>query len=135
MDTEFLHRNNRTMVLFQIQQKQDLSKPFYATKELVQSTMTDMDHFPYKRFYRGQYANPNPVVMEREAGFRPVHTECYQKHVPIERCDPGYCWQYPCSTIWPCRNGQVIMKNQMEEGQTVCRSKPNTVSQNITYAP
>lgn len=36
--------------------------------EKLHSIMTDMDHFPYTRFFRGIYNDYKPHVMDREAG-------------------------------------------------------------------
>jgi hypothetical protein len=41
------------------------------------SVFTDYDHFPYTRNYRGVYNSLNPVIIEREAGFRPRNDDCY----------------------------------------------------------
>ena len=46
--------------------------PFLMTKNAVQNTITDMNRFPYNRFYRGQVGNTHPTVMSREAGYCPV---------------------------------------------------------------
>ena len=41
------------------------------------SSITDYDHFPYTRNYRGVYNSTTPVIIEREAGFRPRRDNCY----------------------------------------------------------
>ena len=41
------------------------------------SAITDYDHFPYTRNYRGVYNSTTPVIIEREAGFRPRNDQCY----------------------------------------------------------
>ena len=55
----------------QINRKKD-SKPYFSTKENVRGVVTDYDHFPYRRFYRGKPESNKPVVIEREAGWRKV---------------------------------------------------------------
>lgn len=55
----------------QIIRKKD-SKPYFSTKENVRGVVTDYDHFPYRRFYRGKPESNKPVVVEREAGWRKV---------------------------------------------------------------
>lgn len=37
----------------------------------IKTTLTDMDHFPYRRFFRGVYYESEPVIFGREAGYRP----------------------------------------------------------------
>ena len=39
----------------QIERKNNYNIPYYATKNSVTKTMTDMDHFPYTRYFRGVY--------------------------------------------------------------------------------
>jgi hypothetical protein len=41
------------------------------------SAITDYDHFPYTRNFRGVYNITTPVIIEREAGFRPRNDQCY----------------------------------------------------------
>ena len=55
----------------QINRKKD-SKPYFSTKENIRGVVTDYDHFPYRRFYRGKAELNKPVVIEREAGWRKV---------------------------------------------------------------
>ena len=79
------------------------SVPFSAATKNVSKTVTDFDTFPYPRFFRGEYDNSKPIVMEREAGWRERHDSCYncpERQFKIDR--PQYCWQVPCSTTFPC---------------------------------
>lgn len=90
------------------------SKPFYSNLSAPQylyNTITDMDHFPYTRYFRGVYHNDQPRVAEREAGWRPTVDCCYKKAVPcfgeITSRDyakgyPRNCFEAPCSTVYPC---------------------------------
>ena len=61
----------------QIKRKNNYNIPYYATKNSITHTKTDMDHFPYRRFYRGVYNQSLPKVMDREAGFRERQDDCY----------------------------------------------------------
>lgn len=84
----------------QINMKKNLDIPHYGTKDTV---ITDMDHFPYTRFYRGSYTSENPIIMEREAGWRPHEKSCYTtlectKTLP----NPSHCFETACSTVFPC---------------------------------
>lgn len=36
----------------------------------IKSALTDMDHFPYRRFFRGVYNESEPVIFGRQAGYR-----------------------------------------------------------------
>ena len=52
--------------------------PYYGTINEASHVISDMDHFPYTRFFRGVYYSSNPTVFEREAGWRPVRNNCYK---------------------------------------------------------
>lgn len=86
----------------QIAYKLDYSRPYYPTINQASSSITDMDSFPYKRFYRGVADSTYPIVFEREAGFRPVNNRCYQSACQIEKTYPDYCFQNACSVVTPC---------------------------------
>lgn len=85
-----------------IQKKQNVTCPFYATRHDAQSVLTDMDHFPYRRFYRGAYNDSHPRILEREAGFRPLNNTCYKVITTPNVVKPEYCWEFPCSHVKPC---------------------------------
>ena len=78
------------------------STPFYATQNNVENVVTDMDHFPYTRYYRGVYSSEHPIVIEREAGYRPIEDECYTPKIIIEKTYPDHCFEPACSTVYPC---------------------------------
>ena len=83
------------------------SKPFMASQNAVDLTVTDFDTFPYPRYYRGIYQLSEPVVLEREAGWRRRYDNCYNpdRIVPEETME--MCWQVPCSTVFPCHKCSV----------------------------
>ena len=79
------------------------SNPSFATNTTVLGVVTDQDHHPYSRFYRNVYYYPEPIVFEREAGWRKIENDCYRVNVPYKREDqPNHCFEIPCSTILPC---------------------------------
>ena len=88
----------------QIQQKLDYSQAYYGRNNTVKGMITDMDNFPYIRFFRGEYNKEYPIVFNREAGYRPLENQCY---APVLAYTPNpyinFCWQTPCSTVYPCR--------------------------------
>jgi len=95
-------KNNISYIRKQIEKK-NASTPYYAFQDTVSHVSEDLDHFPYTRFYRGQAANPKPIVFEREAGYRQQHDKCYKpliKATPAEK--PQHCWEGPCSVVYPC---------------------------------
>jgi hypothetical protein len=79
--------------------KQD--KPYIATSE--QQVLTDYDIFPYTRFYRGVPTSSEPIIADREAGWRPINKERYKKDIPEDvSTKPNLCFQAACSTSRPC---------------------------------
>jgi len=79
------------------------SAPYYADASIVQQSITDMDVFPYTRFFRGKYNDHCPNVFEREAGFRNHYQAVYTPDIKLPPPPPpNVCFQPACSTIFPC---------------------------------
>ena len=77
--------------------------PYHATNESVIPVVNDYDHHPYTRWYRGVSYYPDPIVAEREAGWRKQENACYDLVIPPQKVPkPHHCWEAPCSTIFPC---------------------------------
>lgn len=72
--------------------------------ENIHSVFTDMDHFPYTRFFRGQYDSDIPRVFDREAGVV-VHNnmEYVTTNLKNTSFKPNWCFETACSTRIPCR--------------------------------
>ena len=80
--------------------------PYRATGDTVKLTLTDMDTFPYPRWYRGVRTSNLPTIMEREAGFREVTPIDRQ---PIEETPrPEYTYSLACSTYIPPKKDQCV---------------------------
>ena len=65
---------------------------------------SDVDSFPYKRFYRGDYKSTRPVILDREAGWT---VRCDKNYKPIRPEEetilyPNHCFQGPVTTVYPC---------------------------------
>src|SRR3989344_8075424 len=100
--TPTISKKNVESVREMISKKQSFS-PYYASATTVTDVVTDMDHFPYSRFFRGVYYFPEPIVSEREAGWRPIQNACYQLHQPGQLLPyPNHCYESACSTVYPC---------------------------------
>ena len=77
--------------------------PYYGTVDSAASVITDMDTFPYNRFFRGEYDSTNPIIFEREAGWRPVNNTCYANlHTSKPSPYPNHCFEGSCSSVYPC---------------------------------
>jgi len=85
------------------------SSPYFATIADASSVLTDYDVFPYNRWFRGVAQSTKPIVAEREAGWRPIHNNCYDVQYPSNYKEdqyPNHCIQGSCSTIYPCNPAQ-----------------------------
>ena len=100
----------------EIEKKKDYNRPYYAYHDTVQYTPTDMDHFPYTRFFRGVYYTDHPIVFNRKAGYRVIDNQCYRKLIDTVPSKVNYCWERPCSTVTPC--------SKKEEDKKVCIATP-----------
>jgi hypothetical protein len=95
--------------------KKNSDTPFLANGSMVKNSVTDMDHHPYTRWYRGVYYYPEPIVAEREAGWRPLRDSCYDLVVPVEPDEsPALCYEAPCSTTFPCFPNLTTRYNDRE---------------------
>lgn len=95
---------NYDIVRYHIRQKQQLNIPYRVQVGRQTIPTTDMDHFPYQRFYRGRTDADSIIMFDREAGYYPRNDYCYKKHVQVTPDKTEFCWQYPCSNIKPCQS-------------------------------
>ena len=102
ISTPFINQTNVNNVRKQILRKQS-STPYFSTEQNGAGVLTDFDSFPYQRFYRGVPESDKPIVLEREAGWRPRHDNCY-KLPPVNNPEvyPDHCFEVACSTTYPC---------------------------------
>ena len=102
--TPLINQQNVESVRNMIDQKKNYCRPYYANSKTVTNVITDQDHFPYTRYFRGVSYYPEPVVFEREAGWREVKNPCY-KTVGCESLPspyPNHCFEQSCSGTYPC---------------------------------
>lgn len=103
--TPQINERNVDNVRAQINRK-NLSVPYHATTKQAAGVLTDYDTFPYPRWFRGVYYSPQPIVAEREAGWRPRHDNCYRISEPYgiqsQVAYPNHCYEAACSTVYPC---------------------------------
>lgn len=98
MNTSINTSINNSIIQNKIRQKNGHC-PLFVNKTIL----TDYDHFPNKRWWRGVPTSSVPRVAEREAGFRPRHDECYMKQDGKECVGyPNHCFEAACSTVYPC---------------------------------
>jgi hypothetical protein len=100
--TEKVNDVNIESIRKQIKSKQGYN-PHYATINNASSIVTDIDHFPYTRFYRGVPSSSNPNFFEREAGWRHQRDSCYSGPSCNQKSTyPNHCFESACSTVYPC---------------------------------
>jgi len=85
--------------------------------EEIPELITDYDHFPYTRWFRGVAESDRPIVAERVAGWRPRNDKCYKPTTCPEVLKPRLCFQVPCSTQMPCRSGVDINTGKYQVNQ------------------
>lgn len=76
-------------------------RPYQSYANDVKNVITDVDHFPYTRFYRGVYNDTNPHIWEREAGYHVLQPQGYTKHLSYDIPEFSLPMQIPCSTVIP----------------------------------
>ena len=98
--SEEINQANRNFVSLMCQNKKN-SQPYYSSGP---SAMTDVDVFPYNRYFRGRFDVENPIILEREAGWREMKTKCYTQPVIRNNVNyyPNHCFQGAPSTMYPC---------------------------------
>lgn len=79
-------------------------RPYQSYANDVKNVITDVDHFPYTRFYRGVYNDTNPHIWEREAGYHVLQPQGYTKHLSYDIPEFSLPMQIPCSTVIPPRS-------------------------------
>jgi len=108
--TKIIDDANITSIRNQILLKKGYA-PFFSTIDNAESVVTDFDHFPYTRFYRGVYHSSKPIVIEREAGWRPTQNQCYKGGGCNEKDPyPNHCFESGCSTTFPCHTKLTLGK-------------------------
>jgi len=82
-----------------IDKKNNYNIPYYATKNTIKQFPTDMNVFPYTRYYRGIYNLPMPVIFDRKVGYRKIdYPKIYDYNEGIINSPAEYYFQIPCST-------------------------------------
>ena len=101
--THTINQKNIEAVRKGIIQKKNYNCPYYPSIDDVTAVVTDQDTFPYPRYFRGEWKSSEPIVFEREAGFRTQEDNCYRMNCyGTSPKKPRYCWTIPGSTVLPC---------------------------------
>lgn len=107
-DNHTIAAQNRARIMQQIAYKNHLSVPYTPYAYDLLHVKTDVDHFPYTRFYRGQFNETTPRIWEREAGYHRLQPSAYDAHLLYVQPPHESPTQIPCTTVlrkgMPCRN-------------------------------
>ena len=98
-----------------ISKKNDYSMPYYATWHTVKNFKTDMNLFPYPRFYRGKYELTQPVIMDRKAGYRQLISGSGSGSFNREENSKDLCFESACSVVLPCKKKLIDSKESKVE--------------------
>ena len=91
MNSERLQLNNSNIENIRRQiEKKNNGNPYFVTEKESKSVITDFDHFPYNRWWRGIAGSCNPVVIERESGWRIRNDNCYKNDKKIYKNENIY---------------------------------------------
>lgn len=99
---------NKRIVQREILEKINSQSTYIPGAETIFRVKTDVNIFPYNRFFRGDRFSSTPRIWDREAGWSPlIETieEDYRANMSLLG-DAGACFQIPCSTILPCTTNQ-----------------------------
>lgn len=99
----------------QIEQSISSESGYFPSPQEIYQVQTDINQWPYQRYFRGKASSTEPIVWEREAGFQEI---LLQSSVPSiigfqNEIESSMCFQIPCSTTLPCSNsGKVYQPNR-----------------------
>ena len=97
MENEILKKNIEN-VQTQIKLKNNYFEsgtPYFATTTNNKNVLTEYDHFPFTRYWKGVPLSDYNFVDGREAGWRNRRDDCYKYCTlarPVEK--PDLCYQY-----------------------------------------
>lgn len=96
----------------QIQESISSESGYFPSSEEIYKVQTDINVWPYNRFFRGEPQSSEPIIWEREAGFQEILPQkpiqsmlSFQKEPEITTC-----FQNPCSTTLPCQSNPTNFK-------------------------
>jgi hypothetical protein len=88
----------------QIEESINSDGGYFPNPQEIYRVQTDINVFPYNRFFRGEPESSEPIIWEREAGFQEILPQTFEKSKLFLEKEPerNTCFQIPCSTILPC---------------------------------
>ena len=93
-DNKAMYNQNIENIKRQIFIKNNGSNPYFATTLNNKNVITEYDHFPFTRYWKGKPLADNVYVDGREAGFRIRDDKCYKGCNVSEVVKPNVCFQF-----------------------------------------
>jgi hypothetical protein len=75
--------------------------PYHASVNSKDFVTTEYNIHPYNKWWKGKHTSEDPIIAEREAGWRPYTSAQLHKQNILDTT-PNHCFDKPCSTISPC---------------------------------
>jgi hypothetical protein len=77
--------------------------PYHLQNNFVKNIKTDMNIFPYNRYFRGKQNSDSPHFFDRQAGYSKICNQTSQSKLSNQNLIlADCCFQMPCTTILPC---------------------------------
>lgn len=88
----------------QIEESMNSEGGYFPNPQEIYKVQTDINVFPYNRFFRGSPDSTEPIIWEREAGFQEILPQTFENSRLFLGEEPkrNTCFQIPCSTVLPC---------------------------------
>ena len=116
----------------QILLKANPNSTFVADNTSILPNKTDHDHFPYTRYYRGEYKSPNAIISDNNAGWQRVNNNCYSYKLLEPKKENDTCFQLPCNNVLPCRDKKGKSNCGKSKKSCGCPQSPDESCINIS---
>lgn len=90
----------------QIQESIQSTSGYFPPSQEIYKVQTDINVWPYNRYFRGSSSSDNPIIWEREAGYQEILPQKPIQSILTFQKEPSLntCFQMPCSTTLPCQS-------------------------------
>jgi hypothetical protein len=103
--------HNEKLVQFEINQMLSQKNAYFPQPRYLLETQTDVNQWPYPRYFRGKPTQNKPIFWAREAGYQKI-----LPNIPVPVFEPlseepntkGGCFQSACNVVFPCYYGDKI---------------------------
>jgi hypothetical protein len=102
--------SNEALVHLQIEQMLNQPTGYFPNPNYLLETKTDVNQWPYPRYFRGRPDSNHPFFWGREAGYQKIEPK---RDIPVfeplseEPDTRGGCFQSACNVVYPCYYGEI----------------------------